>query len=128
MKNKSSYSPVEVLPAISWRALSALLCALLCTLAVPPRAASGRRARMDACRGAAPLPPHDEKTDAVLLYSEQIVNVQSADRIKTRVRMVFKISDRVDAINGMAAVPFNAHRKINGFAAGVFQPKGKTMR
>ena len=27
---------------------------------------------------AAPLPAHDEKTDAVLLYSETDVNVQSA--------------------------------------------------
>ena len=28
----------------------------------------------------APLPPHDEKTDAVLLYYEEILNVQSNGR------------------------------------------------
>src|SRR6476620_3906211 len=39
----------------------------------------------------APLPPHDEKTDAVLLYSETNVTVYSADRIKTVVREAYKI-------------------------------------
>ena len=33
-----------------------------------------------------PLPAHDEKTDAVLLYSEKTVTVVSADKIKTTVR------------------------------------------
>jgi len=39
----------------------------------------------------APLPVHDEKTDAVLLYSEENVTVESADKIKTHVREVYKI-------------------------------------
>ncbi len=39
----------------------------------------------------APLPPHDEKTNAVLLYSEENVNVISADKIKTTVRRAYKI-------------------------------------
>src|SRR5258708_21491741 len=39
----------------------------------------------------APLPEHDEKTDAVLLYEEVHVNVQSADKIKTLVRRAYKI-------------------------------------
>jgi hypothetical protein len=125
MKNKSSYSPVEVLPAISWRALSALLCALLCTLAVPPRAAAADAPAWMHAAAAAPLPPHDEKTDAVLLYSEQIVNVQSADRIKTRVRMVFKILRPGGRDYGMAAVPFNAHRKINGLRGWCIPAEGK---
>jgi len=34
-----------------------------------------------------PLPAHDDKTDAVLLYSERSVNVQSLDKIKTKVRL-----------------------------------------
>ena len=39
----------------------------------------------------APLPPHDEKSDAVLLYSETNVTVVSADRFKTTVREAYKI-------------------------------------
>src|ERR1700722_1843338 len=41
-----------------------------------------------------PLPAHDEKTDAALLYSEKTVTVQSADRIKTQVRVAYKILRR----------------------------------
>src|SRR5262245_31213597 len=37
------------------------------------------------------LPAHDEKTDAVKLYAERIVTVQSADKIKTHVRVAYKI-------------------------------------
>ncbi len=39
----------------------------------------------------APLPQHDEKTDAVVLYEEVTVNVQSVDKIKTVVRRAYKI-------------------------------------
>src|ERR1700675_2581023 len=39
----------------------------------------------------APLPPHDEKTDAVLLYSEDILNVQSNGKIKSIERRAYKI-------------------------------------
>ena len=37
------------------------------------------------------LPDHDEKTDAVLLYSERTVSVQSVEKTKTHVRVVYKI-------------------------------------
>ena len=39
----------------------------------------------------APLPAHDEKTDAVLLYQDENVNVIAADKIKTQVRVAYKI-------------------------------------
>ena len=39
----------------------------------------------------APVPAHDEKTDAVVLYSEESVNVISTDKIKTTVRRAYKI-------------------------------------
>ncbi|HWC19252.1 MAG TPA: DUF3857 and transglutaminase domain-containing protein, partial [Terriglobales bacterium] len=38
-----------------------------------------------------PLPAHDEKTDAVLLYAEKNVNIISADKIKIQVRRAYKI-------------------------------------
>jgi len=130
MKNKSSYSPVESTASISGALSSALLCALLCTLAVPPSRCSGRRARMDACRGRAPLPPQTKKQYAVLLsYSEQIVNVQSADRIKTRVRHVFKILRPGGRDYGIGRRPLYAHRKIKRASRLVYSSrKGKTMR
>ena len=39
----------------------------------------------------APLPEHDEKTDAVLLYSEEILTVQSNGKMKEIDRAVYKI-------------------------------------
>jgi len=73
----------------------------------------------------APLPAHDEKTDAVLLYSEKIVTVQSADKIKTRVRSVYKILRPGGRDYGIAAVSFNAHRKINGLRGWCIPAQGK---
>jgi hypothetical protein len=39
----------------------------------------------------APLPAHDEKTDAVLLFSDTNVTVLSSDKIRTHVREAYKI-------------------------------------
>ena len=60
----------------------------------------------------APLPAHDEKTDAVLMYSEQIVEVQSVDKIKTTVRRAYKILRPGGRDEGIAGVPFNSHEKV----------------
>ena len=56
----------------------------------------------------APLPPHDEKTSAILLYSEENVTVQSADKIKTVVRRAYKILRPDGREYGYATVPFNS--------------------
>jgi len=56
----------------------------------------------------APLPEHDEKTDAVLLYSETSVNVISADKIKTRVREAYKILRPDGREYGIAHVYYNS--------------------
>src|SRR3954470_23459949 len=63
------------------------VCLLLCA---PSSQASDAPQWMHALVNA-PLPAHDEKTDAVLMYSERIVAVQSTDRIKTTVRRAYKI-------------------------------------
>jgi hypothetical protein len=39
----------------------------------------------------APLPAHDEKTDAVLLYSEEIMSVQPGGKMHETDRLVYKI-------------------------------------
>ena len=56
----------------------------------------------------APLPPHDEKTNAVLLYAEKNVAVQSTDKIKTVVRRAYKIMRPDGRDYGIAVVPFNS--------------------
>ena len=60
----------------------------------------------------APLPSHDEKTDAVLMYSEKNIMVVSADKIKEQVRVAYKILRPSGREYGIVMVPFNAQRKI----------------
>src|SRR6266568_3255692 len=56
----------------------------------------------------APLPAHDEKTDAVLLYSEKNLTVISADKIKTVVRAAYKILRPDGREYGSVVVPFDS--------------------
>jgi hypothetical protein len=91
----------------------------------PGRAHAGDAPQWMHAAAGAPLPAHDEKTDAVLLYEERAVNVQSLDKIKTRVRVVYKILRPSGRDYGVAAVSFNAHRKINGLRGWCIPTQGK---
>src|ERR1700726_2792637 len=124
MKNKLSCSPAEQLPVIEWRRVL-LFCAVVCVLAAPRRAQAGDAPSWMHAAASAPVPAHDEKTDAVLLYAEQTVSVQSIDKIKTRVRMVYKILRPSGRDYGIAAVSFNSHRKINGLRGWCIPAQGK---
>jgi len=73
----------------------------------------------------APLPDHDEKTDAVLLYSERSVSVQSLDKIKTHVRVVYRILRPSGRDYGLAAIPFNAHSKISALRGWCIPAQGR---
>jgi hypothetical protein len=73
----------------------------------------------------APLPAHDEKTDAVLLYSERTVTVQSADKIKITVREAYKILRPGGREYGTVAASFNSHSKISGMRGWCIPAQGK---
>jgi len=73
----------------------------------------------------APLPAHDEKTDAVLLYSERIVTVQSADKIKITVREAYKILRPGGREYGTLAVSYNSRSKITGMRGWCIPAQGK---
>ena len=126
MKNKSCCNPAASALAINSRRLGLLFFVALCVLAAPRPAHAGADAPtwMHAA-ASAPLPAHDEKTDAVLLYSETAVTVQSIDKIKTRVRIVYKILRPSGRDYGMAAVSFNSHIKINGLHGWCIPVQGK---
>jgi hypothetical protein len=72
-----------------------------------------------------PLPAYDDKTDAVLLYSETSVTVVSADKIKTTVREVYKILRPDGRSRGIVQVYFNPQRKIKSFHAWCIPAQGK---
>ena len=124
MKNKLSCSLAEQLPVIEWRRVL-LFCAVVCVLAAPRGAQAGDAPSWMHAAASAPMPAHDDKTDAVLLYSEQTVSVQSIDKIKTHVRMVYKILRPSGRDYGVAAVSFNSHRKVSGLRGWCIPAQGK---
>jgi hypothetical protein len=79
---------------------------------VPRAAASGDAPQWMHALVGVPLPSYDEKTDAVLLYSETNVTVLSADRIRTHVREAYKILRPEGRERGVVTVYFNPSRKI----------------
>src|ERR1017187_9823944 len=71
------------------------------------------------------LPPYDEKTDAVLLYSETNLTVLSVDKIRTHVREAYKILRPEGREHGTVAVHFNRGRKIASLRAWCIPAQGK---
>src|SRR6266446_61815 len=88
--------------------LVAALLGSLCLVASVPRCAAGDAPQWMHALVNAPLPEHDEKTNAVLLYSETNVNVISADKIKTHVREAYKILRPDGRDYGIVHVSYNS--------------------
>jgi hypothetical protein len=72
-----------------------------------------------------PIPAHDEKTDAVEMYSEKTVNVQSADKIKTVVRKAYKIIRPGGRDLGTMVIPFDSATRITNLHAWCIPAQGK---
>ena len=70
-----------------------------------------------------PLPPHDEKTDAILLYAEQITMVQSDSKIKHIERKVYRILR--PGGRGIAIAWFDSNLKITGMRGWCIPAQGK---
>jgi len=125
MNNRSSCNPAALLRAIDFRGVNVLLCAILCAFAIPPRARAGDAPAWMHAVALAPIPAHDEKTNAVLLYQEKTVTVQSLDKFKIHVRVAYKILRPSGRDYGFADISFNAHTKINGLHGWCIPAQGK---
>src|SRR5260370_42503700 len=73
----------------------------------------------------APLPQHDEKTDAVLLYSEEILNVQPNGKIKETDRAAYKILRPDGRRFGKLHFAFTPDSKITSLHAWCIPAQGK---
>jgi hypothetical protein len=71
------------------------------------------------------VPSYDEKTDAVLLYSETNVTVLSADKIRLHVREAYKILRPEGREHGTVYVYFNPNRKITSLHGWCIPAQGK---
>jgi Domain of Unknown Function with PDB structure (DUF3857)/Transglutaminase-like superfamily len=124
MKNKLYCNPLGHGRAIS-RTIAAIL--LGCSLfGFSPAAIAGDAPQWMHAVVSEPLPAHDEKTNAVLLYSEKIVTVQSSEKIKTTVRRAYKILRPDGREYGLAVVPFNSpSEKVTGLRGWCIPAQGK---
>jgi hypothetical protein len=126
MTLRSWYCRKRLKPANSGSFLSlALLLAFLLIGALRAHAGDDAPQWMHAL-ASAPLPPHDEETDAVLLYSEENVSLQSANSMKVSVRRVYKIlrpGGRREY--GEVAVELAPHKKVSGLQAWCIPVSGK---
>src|ERR1051326_6852667 len=125
MRNKSSCYRAAAPPETDREPLRAVLLAAICLFAVALPAWAGDAPQWMHAVASAPLPAHDEKTDAVLLYAEETVNVQSADKIKTHVRRVYKILRPGGRHYGIVGISFNAQSRIKGLHGWCIPAQGK---
>jgi len=72
-----------------------------------------------------PLPAYDEKTDAVLLYSETSVTVLSQEKVKTEVREAYKILRPGGRKRGIVGTFFHPGRKITNLRGWCIPAQGK---
>ena len=111
---------------IERRALLVLAWLTICLGTSVPRAEAGGDAPswMHALVGVS-LPAYDEKTNAVLLYSETNVTVLSADKIRTHVREAYKILRPEGRERGVLDIHFNPGRKITSLHGWCIPAQGK---
>ena len=99
---------------------------MLSLLCVEPRAlASGDAPQWMHALVGATLPAYDEKTDAVLLYSETNVTVLSADKIRTHMRVAYKILRPEGRERGTVGVYFDPKTKIVNLHGWCIPAQGK---
>ena len=125
MKNKSSCNrhgrETNMARGTAWFAALFLVCSVCATTAA---GAADAPAWMHALVNA-PLPPHDERTDAVLLYSENILNVQENGKIKTIERRAYKILRPDGREHGMVLASFDAETRITSIRGWCIPAQGK---
>jgi hypothetical protein len=126
MKNKSlcnqwQREPLTELRMAGW--WFAMLCT--CALAWPAGSVAGDAPAWMHALVTASVPAHDEKTDAVEMYSERIVTVQSADKIKTLVREAYKIIRPGGRDLGTVVIPFDSATRITNLHAWCIPAQGK---
>jgi hypothetical protein len=124
MMNKSFYNPARRQQAIKVHR-SIILGALAVLLIGPPAIrASDAPAWMHAA-AAAPVPAHDEKTSAAVLYSEDILTVQPNGKIKLTQRRVYKILRPSGKDYGTIQEPFDSETRINFIHGWCIPAQGK---
>jgi uncharacterized protein DUF3857/transglutaminase superfamily protein len=126
MNNRSSCSPAEVPVGIKMgRAIWPAGIVVLCALVAPAPASAGDAPAWMHALAKVSLPAYDEKTDAVLLYSEDVLNVQANGKIKRLERRAYKILRPDGRRFGTVRADFDSETKINSIHGWCIPAQGK---
>jgi hypothetical protein len=126
MNSKSSYSLWASLRGIEFlKALQVLGALALTLLAVGPPASAGDAPQWMHTLVNAPLPDHDEKTNAVLLLADDTFIVQGSGKMKRIKRRVYKILRPDGRRYGTAFANFDSATKINSIHGWCIPAQGK---
>src|SRR5579862_2815736 len=105
--------------------LTAFLCVIGIVVAIAPRASAADAPAWMHALVNAPLPPYDEKTNAILLYSEDVLNVQANGKIKSIERRAYKILRPDGRVHGIVRVFFDPETRITGIHGWCIPAQGK---
>ncbi len=103
----------------------ALVAAVACLLPISQPALAGDAPAWMHALVNAPVPAHDEKTNAAVLYSEEIVTVQPNGRIKKTERRAYKILRPEGKEVGLQHFDFDSETKITNLHAWCIPAQGK---
>lgn len=107
------------------RSAAAVLVLVVGVCAAAQRAAAGDAPAWMHALVNVPLPAHDEKTDAVLLYSEDILSVQGNGKIKSVERRAFKILRPGGRGYGTVHVNYDSETRITSLHGWCIPVQGK---
>jgi Domain of Unknown Function with PDB structure (DUF3857)/Transglutaminase-like superfamily len=124
MNSKSSSNLALPRPRTERFLPAAALCFLLLFTRAPLASAGDAPVWMHALT-TAPLPPHDEKADAVLLYSEEILIVQPNGKLKEIDRSAYKILRPAGKHYGKVILTFDSETRINNVHGWCIPAQGK---
>src|SRR5882762_7500501 len=127
MKSRSSSNPAPLRPTSksSFLAVAGALMLFLLLAFAPRQASAGDAPAWMHALTSVPLPAHDEKTDAVLLYSEEILIVQPNGKLKEIDRSAFKILRPGGRHFGKVTLTFDAETRITGIHGWCIPAQGK---
>jgi Domain of Unknown Function with PDB structure (DUF3857)/Transglutaminase-like superfamily len=101
------------------------LALLVVAFAAPPLATAGDAPGWLHAQANVPLPAHDEKTTAILLYSETTLTVQPNGKIKSLEREAYKILRPEGKSYGTVLAYFDSETRINSIHAWCIPAQGK---
>lgn len=114
MKSRSLCIPAPSQEPSKRRGLTVLFLALCAGLCLFPAVAHAVAPQWLHALAQQSVPAYDDRTDAVVLYSEQTIEIQSPEKMRTRVRKAYKILQPGGREYAQVVVYLNSNKKITG--------------